>query len=178
MARYLIIFSILFTFGACQSETPQQEQQSEQQFGEQMQPQQPGADTDVSDGELEKFVEATINTQQIQMDSQEDMVSKVEEEGISVERFNEIAESQQRGQSEEDINATSEEMENFNSAMQAIQQANEEMQPEIENAIEDAGLKLDRYQEINIAIQQSPELQQKAQQKFQEKQAEQMQQGK
>jgi len=142
-----------------------------------MQPQQPSADVEVSDSELDKFVEASVNAQQVQMESREDMTSKVEDEGISVERFNEIAEAQQRGESEEDIDATSEEMDNFNKAMQSIQKANEEMQPEIQKAIEDAGLTMDEYREINLAIQQSPKLQQKVQQKFQELQPEQRQGG-
>lgn len=175
MFRYLLVFSMLFTltFGACQNNEGEQEQsESGQSMGEQMQPQQP-VDTDVSDRELDQFVEATIRAQEIQIKSQNEMASRVEDEGISVERFNEIAEAQQKGQSEDEIGATSDEMDSFEKAMEAIQELNQEVQPEVEKAIEDEGISMNRFQEINMAIQQDQELQQQVRQRFQEIQLEQ-----
>jgi hypothetical protein len=116
---FVIVFLFSFTFAACENDRvppeeqppppPQQEQQQEM-------PGDPGAvDMDVSDEELEKFVEANMKAQEERLDPQFDRA-------------------------------------------------------ELEEVIEEAGLDMQQFDEIQMAIQQDPQLQQQVQQKMQEAQ--------
>ena len=67
-------------------------------------------------------------------------------------------------------------MEKFESAFEQIQEIEEEMEADLTEAIEDEGMDMDRFQEINMAVQQDPELQQRVQQMIQEAQMQQGQQ--
>ena len=115
---FVIVFLFSFTFAACENDRvppeeqpppppPQQEQQQEMSGD-------PGV-VDISDEELEKFVEANMKAQEERLDPQRDRA-------------------------------------------------------ELEEVIEDAGLDLQQFDEIQMAVQQDPQLQQQVQQKMQEAQ--------
>lgn len=137
-------------------------------------PEQPEAATDVADDELQVFVDASMKAQQIQTESQMEMIAIVEEEGLEVETYNEILQGMQMGQEPEDLEVSSSEVAKFENASEQIGEIEQQMEQELITAIEDEGMDLDRYQEIFTAIQADPELQQKMQQMIQEAQ---MQQG-
>jgi len=137
-------------------------------------PQEPQETPDVSDEELQVFVDASIKAQQIQTESQMEMIAVVEEEGLEVETYNEILQAMQMGQSPDELEIPATEVEKFETASEIIGNIEQEMEVELVAAIEDEGMNLERYQQIFTAIQTSPELQQKMQQMIQESQ---MQQG-
>ncbi|GEM_PF-707338 len=123
------------------------------------QPEMPGqmqepADVDLDDEEIEKFVDAAIEIQNIHMGAQEGMAERIEEEGMDLQRFQEIQAAQQQGETD----ATDEELEQFQSIMQAIQADQAGLQEEMEDVIEDAGLTVQRYEEIANAVQFDEEL--------------------
>lgn len=177
MLKYISVIVIALSFIACQNDSSmdqaQQQQQQEQPqdpMAEQTQPefnQDQAAEVDLSDEEMEQFVEAIVKAQELQMESQEEMMDIVEGEGISVEMYNQITQAQQMGQSEEDIDASAEDMQNYNNALEKIMEVEERLEPQMVEAIEETGMDMERYQEINMAVQQDPELQQRIQQELQ-----------
>lgn len=128
---------------------------------------------EVSDEELQVFVDASIKAQEIQTESQMEMIAIVEEEGLDVETYNEIIQGMQTGQDPEELDVSSSEVEMFESAYEVIVEIEQEMETELIAAIEDEGIQLDRYQQIFTAIQSDSELQQKMQQLIQESQMQQ-----
>lgn len=131
-------------------------------------PPQEAPQIEVSDEELELFIDASMNAQSVQMESQQEMISIVDEEGIEVSTYNEIMQAQQMGQPLEDLGVTESDIEKFESAHEQIQEVEVRMEREIAQAVEEEGMEMERFQEINVAIQQDPELQQRAQQMIQE----------
>lgn len=137
------------------------------------QPPQDAPQVDVSDEELETFVDASMNAQSVQAESQQEMVAVVDEEGIGVETYNEIMQAQQMGQSVEELDIPAEDIEKFESASEQIQEIEQDMEEKLAFAIEEEGMDMSRFQEINMAVQQDPELQQRVQQLIQETQMQQ-----
>lgn len=168
MYKYLSIIIIAFTLLACQNEPPPQEEAAQPQQQQPMEGmmQQPDVDTDVSDEELDLFLDAANKAQEIQMGFQQQMISIVEDEGIEVETYIQIAEGLQMGQSEEEIDVSQDDMEKFQRASSTIEEVGQEMDQQLEGAIEEEGMSMDRFREINMAIQQSPDLQQRIQEKM------------
>ena len=131
-------------------------------------PQEAPPQIEVSDEELELFIDASMNAQTVQMQSQQEMIAIVDEEGIEVNTYNEIMQAQQMGQSPEDIGVSESDLEKFERAREKIQEVEVRMERDLAQAVEDEGMEMERFQEINMAIQQDPELQQRAQQLIQE----------
>ncbi len=146
---------------------------AEAQF--QQPPQDAAPQIEVSDEELQDFVDASMNAQTVQAQFQQQMVEIVDEEGIDVETYNDIMRAQQMGSAEEDLDVSAEDIDNFENAFEQIQEVEQEMEVDIHNAIEEEGIEVERFQEINMAIQQDPELQQRIQQIIQEQQQQQQQ---
>lgn len=121
--------------------------------------------TDFSDQEIEQFVTVFKKANEIQQKNEEVMVQAIQEEDLELERFNEILVARQQQQSAEDINASAEEMAAFNQAAEKIMTVQQEAQAEIEQIIENE-LGMEKYQQIVMAYQQSPEVQEKVNQKL------------
>ncbi len=136
-----------------------------QAFAQGMPPtmQQDMPDIEVSDQEMEQFVEVTFDAQRIQMSAQEEMVEMVEGAGLSVERFNQILTGMQQGQSQSDMGVEDEEMQRFDTVIEDLEVVQQQVEDNISQVIEDKGMEVDRFQEINMALQMDPELQQKYQ---------------
>src|SRR6056297_3609054 len=94
----------------------------EQQMPEQMQQQ----DIEVSDEEIQKFVDAVKKIQSIDRGTQQEMVKTVEDEGMSTQRFREIQKSQQSQEGQGDI--TDEEKKQYQRIMQKFQNLQAGMQ--------------------------------------------------
>lgn len=186
--KYLSSLVLVLALIGCQNDTeetaeqaPQQtpQQQPSQQPNQMGQMQQPAApDIDVSDDEAEAFVDAAMDAQEVQMKAQKKMVGIIEEEGLDVQTYQKIAQSTQMGQSSpESDTISSEQMEKFKSASESLQEVQGEIQQEVVAAVEDAGMEMQRFQQISQAAQQDPELRKTIQTKMQEKtQGSQMQQ--
>ncbi|MFW6295937.1 MAG: DUF4168 domain-containing protein [Halothece sp.] len=153
-----------------QQQAPQQQnpqQQNPQQQNPQQQQQPGGAETSVDSDELERFANAFESVQKIQDDARETMMQAIEDEGLDVETYNQAFRAQQQGgEMSEDL--SQEEQEKFEQADSEIDDIEKEAQSDIENAITDADLEVERFEEIWISIQQDPELQQKVQEAIQE----------
>ncbi|MEX2641215.1 MAG: DUF4168 domain-containing protein [Balneolales bacterium] len=156
MNVFTLLFAMTFALAAqaqFQQEAPQQEP------------------IEVSDGELDTFVEGLVKAQEVQNDSQMKMIELVEDDGLGVEKFNEIHEAMtiamQSGEEEPEVEASSEEMESYHELSSRIEEISMEADEEITSAIEDEGMEMPRFQEILAAVQTDPELQQQIQQKMQ-----------
>lgn len=117
---------------------------------------------EISDEELKKFANAANAIQEIQMKAQEEMVQKVTDAGMDLERFNEIAEAQQNPEAEVEVSDEEEkQLETINDALGEIQ---EDTDSKMVEAVEEEGFTIERFQEIYAQLQSSPELQQRLQQ--------------
>ena len=133
-----------------------------------MAPGAPTTETDISEEELQLFVDASMNAQQVQQESQGEMLAIAEEEGIEVDTYNEIMQAQQMGQSPDELDISASDMESFERASERIQEVEVGMHEQLTLAIEEEGMDMDRFQEINMAVQQDPGLQQQLQMMMQE----------
>jgi hypothetical protein len=122
-------------------------------------------DTDVSDKELETFASAFQQVQALDQKAQQDMVKAVQDEGLSIERYNEILQSIE--DPNQDANPTEEEQQQFDKVNKEIEVIQQKAQESMHKKIQDEGLSIERYQEIAFALQNSTELQEKLQKHMQ-----------
>ena len=94
------------------------------------------------------------------------MIQAVEEEGIEVQRFNEIMNARQDPNQE--VDASEDELKKFASANREIEDIQNRAQREMMEKIAESGLTVDRYQKIMVAVRNDPALQQKLQSSMQE----------
>lgn len=127
---------------------------------------QPADPESVTDTEMEQFAGVFVELQTMNQQIQQEMVTAVQEEGIEVQRFNEIMNAQQDPNKE--VDATEEELELFAAAGQAIQQIQQSAQQDMQKVITDSELSLPRYQAIMAAMQNNADLQQRLQKQIQQ----------
>lgn len=109
-----------------------------------------------SDDELVTFIAAAQKIMPLQQESQMKMIEKIEEEDLTVEKFNNILESFSTG---ENADASEAELKSFNNAMEEIQEVQMEYEVTITDAITEEGITPAKYEEIMAVYQQDPELQ-------------------
>lgn len=177
--RFWIVPLALFIFVGCQEsgkdsaregDPTQDMQQTPEMDDMQMQQSPEASNIDISEEELEKFVDIDMQLQPMQQQAQQEMIAKVEEKGMAVEKFQEIAQSQQQGDS---TVFSSEELQSFNEINEDLSQIDTQLREEVQSKIEDEGVSIERYQEIAMAVNQDPNLQQKLQEIYQRKAGEQ-----
>lgn len=169
MIKYLPIIFISLTLVACQSETSSDQPSSDNSMNQQMPGNmQPQTDIEVSDEELDQFLEVSMMAREVQMGYQQEMMTAIEDEELALEIYNQIAQAVQMGQSPDEIDVSTENMEKYERANVVIEEIGTEMQEEIADSIEAAGMDMERFQALNQAIQQDPALQQRIQQKMRE----------
>lgn len=137
----LVALVIIMTYGA----SPMLAQQPEREIKE-----------DFTEDELEAFVDAYEEVLEIQKESQEKMKESIEEENLSLERFNEILTAQQDPSAE--VGASAEEMAAFNNAAQTIIEERKQIETKIVATIEEQGIDLNTYRDIMLAYQYSPKV--------------------
>ncbi len=115
--------------------------------------------TDFTDEQLEQFVSASQKAQEVQQARQQEMMAAIQGEDLDVQRFNEIMAVQQGQKKDGDV--SEEEMASFNAAAQKVMEQQRLMQTEIAESIEEVGISMDTFQQISMAYQQSPEVQEK-----------------
>ncbi len=118
--------------------------------------QQPAEAPEYTDTELLVFINAAQKIMPLQQESQMKMIEKIEEEDMTVEKFNEILESFSNGQNG-GVQQT--EMESFNNAMEGIQDIQAEYEDLMAEVIIDEGMSAAKYEEIVSNYQRDPELQ-------------------
>lgn len=116
---------------------------------------------DVSDKELGQFADAYREVQMENQKSQQKMIAIIKDEGLEVERFNEIQQAEMDPNQESD--ATEAEKEKHGNVTEKF----EKMQPEIEKnaiaSIESAGITLKDYELLGSKIQADKSLQERLQ---------------
>ncbi len=132
--------------------------------------QQPAEPIEVSDEELEEFVEVHMGVAEMQQQLQMQYPQVLEEEGIEIETFQEIMQAEEMGAGRDDVDASEEELEAYDAAMEVIMEMEEELQEDVEEHVEEEGMEYERYEEIMMGIQQDPELMEQAQQLMQQMQ--------
>jgi hypothetical protein len=121
---------------------------------------------EVTDREIGQFASSLQEVQQINQQAQEKMVKAIEDEGLEVQRFNEIQQSQQVPDQPSD--ATEKELKIYQSAVSKLQVIQNNAQQKMEEKITDEGLTVMRYQEIMGMIQSDAALQQRLQKHLEE----------
>ncbi len=167
MYRFITAIVFAFAFMACQSDGTQDQMSQDPPMQQENPMQEPTAQTEVSDEELESFLEVSYELREVQMESQQEMIAVVEDEGLSVEVYNLIAEAEQTGQPIDELEVSSDDLDNYSRASAQIAEMELELEPELERVITENGMEMVRFQEINIALQQDPVLQQRIQQMMQ-----------
>ncbi|TVR14288.1 MAG: DUF4168 domain-containing protein [Balneolaceae bacterium] len=123
-------------------------------------PQQPELPTsaDVSDDEILLLVNTINDLQPIEEKAQEKIEEALEEEGITLQRFQQMMMAMQNPQMAEEANVTDEEMEKLQTLQPALMQIQGEAEQEMIAKIEDNGFTIERYQGIIMGAQQDPDL--------------------
>jgi hypothetical protein len=129
-------------------------------------PQQQAQPTEVSNSEIKQFATALLKIQSIEEQIQGKMVSAVQDAGIDVQRFNEIIKTSKDPNQE--VDASDDEYEKFNNANQAIEEIQNQAQQDMQKIVRENDLTVNRYQQIMMAVQNDPELQQKLQAEMEE----------
>ncbi len=115
---------------------------------------------DFSDEELKEFVKVNIELIPIQEGAQQQMVKAIENSGLTVDRFQELAQAQQSGNLREAAK-TDEEITKFNQAGQQVMSSQQNMQEEIQKTITDSKLSEQEFQQIYMAYSQSTKVKEK-----------------
>lgn len=92
------------------------------------------------------------------------MTQVVQQEGLSEQRFIQIYQAQQNPSSQRTAKITREEQQNFEQASTRIREIQQSIQSKMAEAVENAGLNVQRFNQIFAAVRRVPSLQQKVQQ--------------
>lgn len=119
------------------------------------------ASKDVSEKELNNFADAYQAVQAENRSAQQEMMTLIEDNGLDINRFQEIQKAQADPNME--LDATEEELKSHQKIMGELQKMQPELQTRMQGVIKDNGLTMERYQEVAAAIQADRELQQELQ---------------
>lgn len=141
---------------------------------QQQTPQMPDLPTssDVSDEELDQIVTVMGELEPIQVKAQEQIGAALEEEGISMERFQQMMMAMQNPQMADQVNITDDEMAIIQKMQPTLMQIQGEAEQEMSAKMEENGLSMQRYRMIVMGAQQDPELMERLQGKLEENNSE------
>lgn len=108
-----------------------------------------------TEAELVMFVEANSTVTEIQKASRDSLVAAIEDENLTVDRFNELAKAH-RAQKLEEVAENPEEISAFSNAAQRVVKMQPETKEKVEEAIEEEGLTVEKYEAIMAAYQNDP----------------------
>jgi predicted house-cleaning noncanonical NTP pyrophosphatase (MazG superfamily) len=115
----------------------------------------------VTDAEIKNLVKINLEIQPLQMKLQEDMIEYVEKSGMEVPRFAQIMNAVQQGQDVDALNVSEKEMETFTDCLDTITKMQDEADDKILQIIEENGFEIERFQEVFMALQTDPEIQER-----------------
>lgn len=119
---------------------------------------------EITDAQFEKFVTAFQSVQQESNNAQAEMVTLIEQEGLTTQRFNEIHQASLN--SDKESNATDKEKKQHQAALVKLEEMNKGLQAQMEEKIKAAGLTVEVYQKISEQIKTNPEMQEKLRKRF------------
>lgn len=137
---------------------------------QQQTPQMPELPTssDVSDEEIEQIATTIGELEPIQVKAQEKIGAALEEEGISLERFQQMMMAMQNPQMADQVEITDEEMSIIQSMQPKLMEIQGEAEQEMSAKMEENGLTMQRYRMVVMGAQQDPELMERLQSQLEE----------
>ncbi|MDN3668602.1 DUF4168 domain-containing protein [Echinicola jeungdonensis] len=115
---------------------------------------------DFTDEEYQKFVKINTEIIPVQQEVQGKMMKVIQEEGLDIKRFQELAQAQQTG-GLKDASSNAEELAKFNKAGQRVMKMQKEVQTLVQEVITNNELSLQKFQEISLAYNQSDKVRKK-----------------
>ena len=135
-----------------------------QQGPPQQQQQQQQKKIDVSDEQLESFVEVSTELQELQKGVQEEIQGMAEEKGLEQATFQEMANKQMQGTQVESMEGYSEEQKSaFSETMEVAQKKQMGMMQDVQKMVKDAGMDMQTFQQIATQLRSDQELQKRYQ---------------
>ena len=129
--------------------------------------QQPEApQVEVDSNELDQFAGAMNEVQEIQIDSQSQIEAQIEDSELDQQRFQEIHSASINPQVEAPEDISDVEQSEYDNLLDELVEVEQEAQQEMQAAVQDAGLDVERFNEIATAIQQDDELWQRLQERM------------
>lgn len=127
---------------------------------QQMTPPQPEplSPDEVTDEQLVMLSEITKAGQGIQEEAQQKMQAAIEETSMEYARFEEIMMSQQNPQMAGQLDLTEEEQQTIQEVQPQLMQINQAAQQQYMQAIQEAGMDLQTFQQVAQAVQAHPEV--------------------
>lgn len=113
---------------------------------------------DLSDEQLQAFVNSANKVMEIHEEAEEKMVQTIEAHNLDVETFNKILQARQMEQVPE---AEPEQVEAFQKAFPEVLNEQQAVNAKIEQSLQEEGLDVETYENIMIAYQQDPQIQQR-----------------
>ena len=115
-------------------------------------------DIEVSDSELEKFVEVSKALQQEQKSSQSVMIQAIKENELGMKRFQEITRAQRQGN---EVDMTEREKKAYQAVKEVMKKEQQKMRKKMRTILKDHAMDRRRYVQISRALQNDQELQQR-----------------
>jgi hypothetical protein len=128
-----------------------------QGMGQQQMPDLPTSD-DVSEAELDNFISTISDIEPIQVQLQSDIQQVVQENDISIERFQQLMMAMQNPQAAQQVEITDEERQQIQSIQPELSDLQMKAQEQMVERIESNGMNIQRYQAIMMGAQQDQEL--------------------
>lgn len=122
--------------------------------------------TPPDDEELQRYVQVQQQLESIDQETEQKVADALARSELSPERYHELIWAQHNPEESEEM--TAQEEEQFEQVHQTIQQLRREGEEKHEQAIQEAGFEVQRFQEISTLISRDPELMKKYQQLRQE----------
>ena len=122
-----------------------------------IQPKSTNAKSDVSSEELKTFATIYQKVQIKNTEAQQRMAKSIQNEGITVKRYQKLAKSKQDPNS--DVTATKEEKEKLKSIQASFTEIQSEFKKKITDVIESEGMSIQRYQEVYQIVRKDKSLQ-------------------
>lgn len=135
-----------------------------QQPSKQVPQQQQQKSVEVTDEDLDNVVKIQKKVQKVNKKAQPKMVEAIQEAGMETQEFLAMSKAEKQGTQADDVDE--EKLKQYESAKSDIQVIQSKAQKEIMGEVESAGYTQQEYSQIYMAIQQSPDLQQKIQEKM------------
>ncbi|MBD3880835.1 DUF4168 domain-containing protein [Phormidium tenue FACHB-886] len=121
--------------------------------------------TQVSAEEVQQFAEALKQMRSIHESAQSQAAAAIQQQGLTPERFTQIAQGQQDPQAETQV--SQEERQKFDQALTQVTQIQQTTEQQMEQAIQSTGLDVQRFQQIFAIARQDQQLKDRIQQVLQ-----------
>jgi len=136
-----------------QAPAPQPQEQEAPQPQDQQTPQ-----TQVSPQELQKFAKAVKLLLPIQREANQQIALAIQQEGLSKDRFSEIFEAQQMPQVQPATPISQQEKQKFTRTLTKVTAIQQQLQPKLKKIVQDQGLEVPRFNQIQTEVKQNPAL--------------------